>query len=514
MRITTARRIAQGFFFALFVWLCVVSAVGTGWSQWRGWPIRWFLQLDPLVALGTVLTTHSLYPALGWALGIVALTLLFGRVFCGWLCPFGALHQFTGWLARLKQRPKQRMQSNEYHPAQTLKYYLLAALLAAAVSPLGGRALASLQTGLLDPIPLVHRSVNLAVLSLLGAGSAGDRFYTGAGLIGLLFLGFVLLNLVVPRFYCRFLCPLGALLGVLGRFAPWGISVAKAECTECRLCDRDCEGACRPSGPFRASECLMCMNCMDDCPTKHSVGYAPRPSPAGEIPLPEISRRGFLASVALGLTAAPLTRLGGATARNWPAGLIRPPGAVSEEEFLARCVKCCECVRVCPTNAIQPAGFEFGWEALLTPAMNYRIGTSGCQLDCIACGHACPTGAIRPLSLEEKRGGGSGGDLPIRLGLASVDRGRCLPWATGRPCIVCEETCPVSPKAITVDEIDQQRADGTSVRLQRPVVDPSRCIGCGVCEHECPLSGMRGIRVVADNESRQSEHSVLLRHEN
>ena len=267
-------------------------------------------------------------------------------------------------------------------------------------------------------------------------------------------------------------------------------------CTECRLCDRDCEGACRPSGPFRASECLMCMNCMDDCPTKHSVGYAPRPSPAGEIPLPEISRRGFLASVALGLTAAPLTRLGGATARNWPAGLIRPPGAVSEEEFLARCVKCCECVRVCPTNAIQPAGFEFGWEALLTPAMNYRIGTSGCQLDCIACGHACPTGAIRPLSLEEKRGGGSAGDLPIRLGLASVDRGRCLPWATGRPCIVCEETCPVSPKAITVDEIDQQRADGTE----------------GLGEEDCAENrGGLGVELLGDGRDAEDEDEEVER---
>ena len=511
MRATTARRIAQGFFFALFVWLCVVSTVGTGWMQWRGWPIRWFLQLDPLVAVGTALSTHSLYPALGWSLAVIALTVLFGRVFCGWICPFGALHQFTGWLARKWRRPKERIDVNQYHPAQAIKYAVLLALLIAAASPFRRAAMASLQTGLLDPIPLVHRSVNLAVLSLFGVGASSDRFYAGAALIGILFLGFVLLNLVVPRFYCRFLCPLGALLGVLGRFAPWGIAMSKTECSECRLCDLNCEGACKPRGPIRVSECLMCMNCLDDCPSEGPVRYLPRPSPVGEIPNPELSRRGFVASVAVGLVVGPLTRLGGATAHNWPSGLIRPPGSVAEEEFLARCVKCCECVKVCPTNAIQPAGFEFGWEALWTPALNYRIGTSGCQLDCIACGHACPTGAIRPLALAEKRGQAefeSGG--PIRIGLASVDRGRCLPWATGRPCIVCEETCPVSPKAITVEEVDQVLPSGKTVHLQRPMVDPARCIGCGVCEHECPLSGMRGIRVVADNETRQADHAVLL----
>jgi MauM/NapG family ferredoxin protein len=194
--------------------------------------------------------------------------------------------------------------------------------------------------------------------------------------------------------------------------------------------------------------------------------------------------------------------------------MIRPPGAVAEEEFLARCVKCSECVRVCPTNVLQPAGLSWGWEALWTPALNNRIGTSGCQSNCIACGHACPTGAIRPLTLDEKLGrGGFEAAGPIRIGLAFVDRGRCLPWAMERPCIVCEETCPVSPKAIHLEEVEQTIREGATVRLQRPVVDPARCTGCGVCEHECPMSGQRAIRVTADNETRDRSHAVLLHHE-
>jgi MauM/NapG family ferredoxin protein len=258
----------------------------------------------------------------------------------------------------------------------------------------------------------------------------------------------------------------------------------------------------------------MCMNCLDDCPSVEPVGYGMRPSPAGEIAAPGMSRRGFVVAVAAGLAAAPLARLGGATAGDWAPGMIRPPGSVAEEEFLARCVKCGECVRVCPTNVLQPAGFVWGWEALWTPTLNNRIGTSGCQENCVACGHACPTGAIRPLTLDERLGRGDFEAAgPIRVGLAYVDRGRCLPWAMERPCIVCEETCPVSPKAIRLDEVVQTTRDGAAVRLQRPVVDPARCIGCGVCEHECPMNGLRAIRVTADNESRDRGHAILLRHE-
>jgi ferredoxin len=216
--------------------------------------------------------------------------------------------------------------------------------------------------------------------------------------------------------------------------------------------------------------------------------------------------------------------------------------------------------------------------------LNFRIGTSGCQHNCIACGHLSPTAAIRPISLDERQGKGEFNDRgPITIGTAFIDRGRCLPWSMDRPCIVCQENCPVSPKAITTrtvfNRIDTgtrlmvERADpfyielGTTglkpdqfatgdyyctvepaadnrprriisnwerglkvsgqhafeplpapgsfvnilVRLQQPYVDPQRCIGCGVCEHECPVPGKRAIRVTADNETRSREHALLLR---
>ena len=66
MKIVTVRPICQAFFLLLLLWLAVVATVGTRWWQMRGWPIDWLLQLDPLVALGTLLTTHTLYAGLVW----------------------------------------------------------------------------------------------------------------------------------------------------------------------------------------------------------------------------------------------------------------------------------------------------------------------------------------------------------------------------------------------------------------------------------------------------------------
>ena len=113
MKIVTVRRIAQIFFLALFVWFCVVTTIGDRWWQLRGWPVNLFLQLDPLVALGTLLTTKTVYAGLLWALATMVLTILLGRFFCGWICPFGALHQFIGWLGRRRKKHAERVAMNQ-----------------------------------------------------------------------------------------------------------------------------------------------------------------------------------------------------------------------------------------------------------------------------------------------------------------------------------------------------------------------------------------------------------------
>jgi polyferredoxin len=581
MRITTVRRIHQLFIFVLFVWFCIVTTVGDKFWQIRNWPINWVLQLDPLVALGTILSTGKFYWPLHCALGTVVITIIFGRFFCGWICPFGAIHQFVGYLGNRGKKVAEKIRLNTYRKAQRVKYLILIFLLGMAAFP----SLAStLQTGLLDPIPLVTRSFQLVLLPIFDRGtyltSVNVRYYEYGWLIFAVFAAAVLLNLVIPRFYCRFICPLGAFLGIINRFSIWRIGKNKNECINCKLCEKSCEGGCEPAGNIRISECVLCFNCRDDC--KHDlIAYQTVPSLAGEITNPDISRRGFMISLASGVLAIPAVRLSNKLGSNWYYRVIRPPGALAEKEFLKRCIKCGQCMRICPTNVIQPGGIDGGLENLWTPVLNNRIGSSGCQLNCVACGQVCPTSAIRPITLSEKLGTGEFAEAgPIKLGTAFFDRGRCLPWAMDKPCIVCEENCPVSPKAIYTKEYFNTIRDGIltvkkvsgntietveddlsldklatgdyycavegdkprkiaantgntivissdnqfekipvagskikiQVRLQRPYVDIEKCIGCGVCEHECPVSGRKAVRVSAEGETRSIDRKLLLKH--
>lgn len=641
MRLVIVRRICQAFFLLLLIGSCLVTTVGDRWFELRGWPVNWLLELDPLVGLATVLTTGTLYKGLLWGAATLATTALAGRFFCGWLCPLGTLQQMVGAWADKWRKPRTRAAGRQSHPGQQIKYLLLIGLLTMAgvelVRPLvavfagnswipfcaalltglvlitwgrwenrtwmvsagwamaisggiglvlgvmlpGHRLLASgLQTGLLDPIPLVYRSVSLVVLPLLGPG-AGTIVVTAGLITGGVFALVLMLSAFRPRFYCRYVCPLGALLGIVARWALWRMGRRDTDgdaCTGCGRCDHHCEGACAPADQIRWAECVLCYNCKDDCP-EQILRIAVPPSSTGEITGPDLNRRAVISAGAFGAVFLPLARLGDPLGVGWRPDLVRPPGALTESEFLNRCIKCGQCIRVCPTHVIQPAMLEAGVEGLWTPRLDFRLGTSGCQHNCIACGHVCPTAAIRPLALDERMGRGSFTDKgPVRIGTAFMDRGRCLPWAMGIPCIVCQENCPVSPKAITtrtvlepVAGLDQlmvrkvrfrsiyvdlpftrrplaggdyflvgpaglkdalritglqadrielagdpsmaalqkETSAAVHVRLQQPFVDPHQCIGCGVCQHECPVRGRAAIRVTSENETRSRDHALL-----
>ena len=94
----------------------------------------------------------------------------------------------------------------------------------------------------------------------------------------------------------------------------------------------------------------------------------------------------------------------------------------------------------------------------------------------------------------------------MKLGQAVINRGRCLPWASRTHCIVCEEHCPTGRKAIVLEQVQVTGFDGEPVQLARPVVDPELCVGCGTCEHVCPVGSLPAIRVLAVNESRSSPY--------
>jgi len=543
------RRAYEILFLGLFLFFLFITDL----RYLKGWPVSLFLEATPLVAVATALTTHTIYRNLVWGLVIIAITMMLGRVWCNWMCPFGILHHFFGWIGN-RRNTKQMIEVNRYRKIYALKYYILAAMIAmaslwliptaieapgeiwqvyrgaelkqtgvarvvAAVETGISRAAeenkrgnSSLQIGLLDPIALTVRSMTTSILPTVNKATESvytePREYWQAWIVGLIFIGFLVANWWIPRFFCRAICPLGALLGIFSRLAIWRIDRDPVRCTDCDLCLKSCEGASDPQGDLRKSECFVCLNCIEDCP-HDALSFRFLPRKASEVAYPAVGRRELILSGLFGLLFFPMARLSGGVRKNFNRGVIRPPGSVAEDEFLRRCIKCDQCIRVCPTNVLQPALFEAGLEGLWTPIMISKMGW--CELNCTLCSQVCPTGAIREISIVEKLGiGPFEGKGPIKTGTAFYNQGRCLPWAMDTSCVVCEEVCPVSPKAIFTRNVEVTDRWGATIELKRPYIDPVKCIGCGICEHECPVKDDPAVYVTAIGETRSKDRSLLL----
>jgi polyferredoxin len=543
------RRFAQVFFIGLFLYFLFQTAFRGTFSANSDQPVRLplpveaFLLADPFVAAMTLLSTHTIYRGLAWAIGILALTVVFGRVFCGWICPFGTLHHFFGWIFPSRYlKGSKRVEANKTHGWQRAKYYLMYGFLGAALvgSSIGG---------LFDPICIAVRAIGLGVVPALqylgirtsnaaadtnlralqssadatqdflasSVWTANQVYFHQTWLIIFLLVAILFMNRFIPRFWCRALCPLGAFLGVFARFSLFGMEKDHAKCTDCNLCLVHCQGADSPQGgvKHRQDECHMCFNCEDACP-EDVIKFRFLPNRRSEITKPDLTRRTVLATTAAGAVAIPAMRLA-----NWPdkaysEKVIRPPGSVEEREFLERCIRCAECMKVCPNNALHPAFFEAGLEGLWTPILIARIGY--CEYSCVLCGQVCPTGAIQKITETEKMGIGK---KPLSIGTAMYDHGRCLPWSMATPCIVCEEFCPTSPKAIWAEEVEVPKRDDKyekggehakmlTVKVQRPHVDPALCIGCGACEKVCPIVDKPAVYVTNAGETRSKTNVILL----
>ena len=508
-----ARRAIQIACFAAFVYLLFA-----GLQRHAAQPFTdIFFRFDPLAAFGTMLAARAWLPHLALALITVAGAVLLGRYWCGWICPLGTL---LGWFRfgsarRAAKRLPPRLRS--------VKYMVLVAIGVMA-------AFGSMTLMVLDPISLLTRTATTSLVpgfayavtqletlaarwpALGGAVRWIDDTFRGnllpqvqprfgqAIAIFLIFLTVILLNALADRFWCRYLCPLGALLGWLSKVQVFRPLVVDA-CTRCGRCVTACRvdaiepatGAAAPAGAAGvrvvSSECTMCLDCLVACPEPGAMrfGASLRPGPArpGPFSAYDPGRRQFLAATGAGLGAVLLLGAGVWRGRESPA-LLRPPGATTESTFLSLCLRCSECMKVCPTSGLQPALDEAGLEGLWSPVLRPRLGY--CDYSCTACGHTCPSGAIPKLGLEEKR--------TQVIGIAVIDRDRCLPWAQGTPCIVCQEMCPTPRKAIELDAgRSVTNAQGGRDWVKRPTVIPGLCIGCGICEFKCPVSGASAIVV-------------------
>jgi polyferredoxin len=477
-RLIRLRRISQVFFFLLFLLFLVRTTAWTS-TQGHGWPHP-FLLLDPLPAWIGGLAGRAYSARIFWPLALILPTLLLGRFFCGWICPMGALQQWIAGMRPRSARLKTR-DSNRYRLWQRTKYSLLMAGGVASVFGIGILAW-------IDPLVLLTRAAGIGFLPQAASHKfvAAAQPHYGAGLIVL--AGFVLLlaaSLLVTRLWCRLLCPLGAMLGVLARWSPLRLHKDESACSHCGRCTASCQGGDDPvpGADWCHEECHLCMSCVASCP-HHCLRFSFAPQHSRHEVRLDRAKRASLVAIVSGLAAIPVAHAQSLLGRRARPTVVRPPGAQDEAELLARCVRCAECIRLCPNHALQPAILEAGamgfWSPMLMPKIGY------CDPECVLCSQVCPTGAIAALTVAQK-GWTNAPDRakePIRLGLARYDRNRCLPWAKEQECSVCMESCPVMPKAICVE---RATAVSQAIRVARPRIATEICVGCGACVSACPL---------------------------
>ncbi len=518
----TVRRVSQVCFFALFVLLFFQTNRRVDWASGgmdvAAWgPADLFLRIDPLLGWTALIGSGSLLiPVLVWTLPVVALTLLFGRAFCGWVCPLGTCIDGAD---RLMRRKKLRRTDREVTRPR-LKYYILAGL---ALTALFGSQL----VWVLDPIALLTRGLTLGVFGPLnwvaqaaaGIPGLGWAAQVGSGLfperpavfrsgaLALLVLAAILAGgYFARRFWCRSLCPLGALLGLLGRFPLFRRRVGAA-CTACSACGIDCKmGAIGDKGRRTVtSECIFCYSCAELCRQDAIRMIAPGGS-RHSMPL-DLDRRRLLAGFGLGAIWGVSARAATATRSTRDGAshivdkhLIRPPGSVAESLFTERCARCGACMKVCPTNGLQPAIAEAGLGGIWTPVLAPRIGE--CSQNCNLCGQVCPTDAIEAFEIAEKE--------HLYIGRAAINRSTCIVWESGKQCLVCDEVCSYSAiywldeggGDVTHEDL-ASGGEGAAGAQALPYVDPARCVGCGICEYNCPAGGPdAAIRVTCDGDKR------------
>lgn len=500
------RRLSQLSFLAVFVFL-FVNTDYTG-SDELEYAVNILFRLDPFLAAVTMLAAKTVIALMLPALIVVVLTLLLGRSFCGWFCPLGTMLDGERYLV-----PTDKKGYVTLYP-RLGKVLMFATLLLAFF----GFHIA----GYLDPFSILVRGLAQTVYPAFHAltqeffgftygtmpdfvNAATEPVYSWLKewvlpaerkYFQLVYLSFVILALVFlfeiaqKRFFCRNICPLGAMLGLLGAKAPLKTRGGSDDCGNCRICAKLCRmGAIDEQRAVDMSACNLCIECAVKCPRQIiSFGVdraTPKPAQAN------LSRRHFLGVLAAAV-ALPSVKAANALTKNPDPLLVRPPGALAEKEFLQRCVRCAECLQVCIGNALQPVMLEGGLDSIFTPKLVARTGY--CEFNCTLCGQVCPTGALRKLTLTEKH--------QLKIGNAWFDKDRCLPWAKGIPCMVCEEHCPTPEKAIRFRQGETVNTKGERVMVKQPYIVDELCIGCGICEYKCPLPGRSAVIVTSANEDR------------
>ncbi len=475
---------------------------------WFGWMAK--IQLIPAVLALNV----------GVVLGLVVLTLLFGRVYCSVICPLGVMQDIFAWLGKRKKKNRYT-----YSPAKTwLRYIMLGAFIASLVA---GTYIA---VGFLAPYSAFGRiASNLFApiyqwcnngLAYIAERMGSYAFYeTEIWVRSLLTFGIALITLLVlavlawrnGRTYCNTICPVGTVLGALSRFSWLKPVIDTSKCVDCGLCGKKCKAACIDTNTHTIdySRCVACMDCLESC-SKKAISYCHPLPKTPNIPPVDSSRRAFLATSAMMAVTTTIKaqehKMDGGLAviedkapvdRKTP---IVPPGAMTARNFLQHCTACQLCVSVCPNGVLRPS---IGLSRLMQPEMDYDRGY--CRPECTKCSEVCPAGAIRPITREDKSS--------TQIGHAVWVRKNCIPLTDGETCGNCRRHCPTGAiqmiDADTLPDLTEsekkaiEKTHGKRPRKKRvPVINVERCIGCGACEALCPARPFTAIYVEGHERHR------------
>ena len=461
--------------------------------------VELFLTLDPLVTISTAIAARTMVWSLAAAAVVLAIGVIFPRWFCGYVCPLGTLIDLFDWgIGRRIKRFRVTTRGWWVH----LRFYLLTGVLVAAVCGV-------LLSGFVAAVALLTRGMLYTLaplqLGLLRGWDHVPSMNVGQYVSIALFLGILGLGLLRPRFWCVYLCPSGALLSVASMLSPIGRKV-QSTCTQCGRCLHVCSfDAIAPDYLTHLSRCTTCKSCQRVCPQK-SIQFVRRwgtskqavSLPAAAVQ-PAVTRRGFFFGL-IGATGAGIgvaTGLAHERDGQIDSHPVRPPGSVPEARFRRQCIRCGQCIKVCPSNVLQPASFEMGLDGLWTPTLAPDF--AGCEPSCSNCGQVCPTGAIRKLPLAEKRA--------ARVALAVIDTSTCLPHCGKAACGWCFSACA----AAGYDAIEYVRVgmeyDGRGMPIAdsgflAPVVLADKCVGCGLCQARCRVVNVTEKKLIAASAVR------------
>lgn len=486
-------RIVSAVVFWLGITLLFLDFTGLA-AGWLGWMAR--MQFLPAVLAGNFIVVALL----------VAMTLIFGRLYCSVICPLGVMQDGFAALGR-----RSRRNPYSFSPARSvLRYIMLAVMIVAIALGLGSvfaliapySAYGRIVSSLLQPVWMWCNNL----LAYWAEKHDSYAFYSvDVWLRSGLSLGVAVVTLVVlailawrnGRTYCNTICPVGTILGFISRFSLLKPVIDTSKCVGCGKCARNCKASCIDAGNHAIdySRCVVCFDCIGNC-SIGAISYRRRPSvktrPSHD-KVEDRGRRAFMTVAAVAGTAAVAKaqiKVDGGLAviqdkkipvRQTP---VLPPGAVSHAHLVRHCTGCQLCVASCPNNVLRPSGSP---QSFMMPTVSYERGY--CRPECTRCGEVCPAGAIHRLSREDKSA--------LSIGHAVWIRENCIVVTDGRRCGNCARHCPSG----AISMVPMVPGDTGSPLI--PAVDPEKCIGCGACENLCPSRPLSAIYVEGNHRQRE-----------